>query len=73
MCWMNGPVSMTSQLSPGFAKVRLHRRRREPLTADFVGDLLRSAVEIHDRQVRRSERWTYLVPIWVALIAGAVG
>jgi hypothetical protein len=43
---------------------------REPLTPDFVDSLLRSAVEIHDRQVRRSERWTYLVPIWVALLAG---
>lgn len=47
--------------------------RREPLTADFVGNLLRSAVEIHDRQVRRSERWTYLVPIWVAVITGVFG
>ena len=46
---------------------------REPLTADFVGNLLRSAVEIHDRQVRRSERWTYLLPIWVVLIAGIFG
>jgi hypothetical protein len=46
--------------------------KRERLTADFVGNLLRSAVEIHDRQVRRSERWTYLLPIWVALIAGII-
>ena len=37
--------------------------KRERLTADFVGNLLRSAVEIHDRQVRRNERWTYLVSI----------
>jgi hypothetical protein len=28
----------------------------EPLAADFVGNLLRSAVDIHDRQVRRRER-----------------
>jgi hypothetical protein len=48
-------------------------RKREPLAADFVGNLLRSAVEIHDRQVRRSERWTYLVPVWVALVAGIFG
>ena len=41
-----------------------------PLSADFVGSLLQAAIDIHDRQVRRSERWTYLVPIWVALIAG---
>jgi hypothetical protein len=43
---------------------------RESLTLDHVDSLLRSAVEMHDRQVRRSERWTYLVPIWVALVAG---
>jgi len=42
----------------------------EPLAADFVGNLLRSAVDIHDRQVRRRERWVYLVPIWVAVILG---
>jgi hypothetical protein len=47
--------------------------KRPPLPPDFVGNLLRSAVEIHDRQVRRNERWTYLVPIWVALIAGGFG
>src|SRR5829696_7520127 len=33
---------------------------REPLDPDFVDSLLRAAVEMHDRQVRRSERWTYL-------------
>ena len=43
---------------------------RDPLSPDFVGSLLHSAVDIHDRQVRRSERWTYLLPIWVAIIAG---
>ncbi len=48
-------------------------RPRAPLPADFVGNLLNSAVDIHDRQVRRSERWTYLVPIWVALILGILG
>jgi hypothetical protein len=47
--------------------------KRGPLTDEFVGNLLRSAVDIHDRQVRRSERWTYLVPIWVALILGILG
>jgi hypothetical protein len=47
--------------------------KREALTADFVGNLLRSAVDIHDRQVRRSERWSYLVPIWGALILGISG
>jgi hypothetical protein len=45
---------------------------RKPLPPDFVGHLLSAAVDIHDRQVRRSERWTYLVPIWVALITGGL-
>jgi hypothetical protein len=42
--------------------------------AAFIGmrSLLQAAIDIHDRQVRRCERWTYLVPIWVALIAGVV-
>ena len=41
------------------------------ISADFVAALLGAAINIHDRQVRRCERWTYLIPIWVALI-GAV-
>lgn len=40
------------------------------LSPDFTGGLLKAAIDMHDRQVRRSERWTYLVPIWVALVAG---
>jgi alpha-ketoglutarate-dependent taurine dioxygenase len=40
------------------------------LEGGHVDSLLRAAIEMHDRQVRRSERWTYLVPIWVALVAG---
>ena len=40
------------------------------LPSDFAGQLIATAVDLHDRQVKRSERWTYLVPIWVALITG---
>ena len=41
------------------------------LKPEFNGRLLQAAVEMHDRQLRRSERWTYLIPIiWVALVAG---
>lgn len=40
------------------------------LPSDFAGQLITAAVDLHDRQLRRSERWTYLIPIWVALIAG---
>jgi alpha-ketoglutarate-dependent taurine dioxygenase len=38
------------------------------LEGDHVHGLLRAAIEMHDRQVRRSERWTYLIPIWAALV-----
>lgn len=37
---------------------------------EFVSRLISAAVEIYDRQVKLAERWTYLIPIWVALIAG---
>ena len=40
------------------------------LPSDFAGQLIATAVDLHHRQVKRSERWTYLVPIWVALITG---
>ncbi len=42
-------------------------RRFDP---NFVGTLLQTAIDMHDRQVRRTEKWVYLVPIWVALVAG---
>ena len=40
------------------------------LPEGFVDSLLGAAVDMHDRQVKRAERWTYLIPIWVALIVG---
>jgi Flp pilus assembly protein CpaB len=40
------------------------------LPSEFAGQLIATAVDLHDRQIKRSERWTYLVPIWVALITG---
>lgn len=43
------------------------------LPSEFVGQLIEAAINLHDRQLRRSERWTYLVPIWVALIAAIGG
>jgi hypothetical protein len=43
------------------------------LPSDFVGQLIAAAVDLYDRQVKRSERWTYLVPIWVALVVGVFG
>lgn len=43
------------------------------LPSDLVGQLIAAAVDLYDRQVKRSERWTYLVPIWVALVVGVFG
>jgi hypothetical protein len=43
------------------------------LPSDFVGQLIAAAVDLYDRQVKRAERWTYLVPIWVALLVGIFG
>jgi hypothetical protein len=40
------------------------------LPPEFIGKLLQAAIDLHDRQVRRDERWAYWVPIGVALIAG---
>lgn len=40
------------------------------LPSDFAGQLIATAVDLHDRQIKRDERWTYLVPIWVSLITG---
>lgn len=45
---------------------------REVLDAGFTGKLLAAAIDLHDRQIRRAERWTAYVPILVALIAALV-
>lgn len=44
--------------------------KRPPLTAEQAQALLSTAIELHDRQIRRSQRWTVLIPIWVAVISG---
>ena len=46
--------------------------KREPLASDYTSKLLQLAVELHDREVRRSERWHVWMPVIVALTAGAV-
>lgn len=42
------------------------------LKPEIVQHLMRTAVDIHDRETRRSERWTLYVPLIIAII-GAVG
>jgi Flp pilus assembly protein CpaB len=46
--------------------------KRPPLSPEHTQALLNSAIELHDRQIRRSQRWTVLIPIWVAVIGGAI-
>lgn len=41
---------------------------REALDPDFCGTLLATAIELHDRQVRRAERWAAYIPLLVALM-----
>ena len=44
--------------------------QKDPLSTEFTQSLFTTAIEIHDRQLKRAERWTYLIPVWVALITG---
>ena len=59
------PISLVSR----FVSVG-NESPRKPLSQEYTHSLLTTAIEIHDRQVKRSEKWTYLIPIWVALITG---
>jgi hypothetical protein len=47
--------------------------KRPPLSPDFVGALLQTAITIHDRQVQASEWWKSLMPLWAAMIGGIFG
>lgn len=33
---------------------------------------MKTAIELHDQQVKRSQRWSFYLPLWVAGITGAV-
>jgi hypothetical protein len=44
---------------------------RPPLSPDYTSKLLQLAVELHDRELRRSQGWHIWVPLIVALTAGA--
>ena len=46
---------------------------RRPMSSEFTYKLLQTAIELHDRQVRRADRWIYLIPIAAALVAGILG
>lgn len=46
--------------------------KRPPLSAEQAQSLLNTAIELHDRQLKRSQRWTVLIPIWVAVMGAFV-
>lgn len=41
------------------------------LQSEVVQHLMRTAVDIHDREARRSERWTLYLPLIIAVIGAA--
>lgn len=43
---------------------------REPLSSDLLGKLLDIAINLHDRDKARRDRWWALLPIAAAIIAG---
>jgi hypothetical protein len=43
---------------------------RPSLPADFTHQLLRTAIELHDRQVEASERWRTLIPLIAVILTG---
>jgi len=45
-------------------------QKRPPLSPEHTQALLNSAIELHDRQLRRNQRWTVLIPVWLAVIGG---
>jgi len=47
-------------------------KKRPPLSPEHTQALLNTAVELHDREIKRNQRWTVLIPIWVAVIGGIV-
>jgi hypothetical protein len=50
---------------------RTSEDKRPPLASDYTSKLLQLAMELHDREVRRSQHWHVWVPLIVALTAGA--
>ena len=39
----------------------------QPFDKSIVYRLMELAIELHDREVRRSQGWTFYIPIWVAV------
>jgi hypothetical protein len=45
-------------------------KRHPPLTPDAASSLIELAIELHDREVRRSQEWHVYLPVIVAITAG---
>lgn len=45
---------------------------REPLDGSTAQHLIDTAIELHDRQIKREDRWTLTAPIWAAANAAVV-
>ncbi|MBB3059273.1 hypothetical protein [Microbulbifer rhizosphaerae] len=46
--------------------------KSEPFDKSIIYRLMELAIELHDREVRRSQKWTLYIPIWVAAISGVI-
>jgi len=61
------PISLVTR------HVSIHEENdRPPLSPEHTQALLSTAIELHDREIKRNQRWTVLIPIWVAVIGGIV-
>ena len=45
---------------------------RGPLSSEYTSKLLELAVELHDKQFRRSQRWHVWVPVISTIVGGAI-
>jgi len=43
---------------------------KRKFSIEFTGKLLEAAISLYDREITRKERWTNLIPIAVAILAG---
>lgn len=47
-------------------------QNRPALSSEHTQALLNTAIELHDRELKRNQRWTVLIPIWAAVIGGFI-
>ena len=69
---------MKSEGDHVLALVARHVMPRNPagiqeMPNELTYTLLKTAIDLHDRQVSAAERWKNFVPLWAALIGGVFG